>query len=532
MTKIATMVFRRAVALALVAACATMAPPARAETTLRVIPQADLKILDPIWTTAAISLIHGYMIYDTLFALDAKMQPKPQMVETFTVSEDGMDYSFTLRKGLKWQDGTPVTAKDAVASLKRWGARAVDGQVLMARTLSLAAKDELSFELRLKAPYGQVLQSLGNPVLPAFIMREKEALTDPFQQIKEHVGSGPFIFVEDEFKPGSKVVYRKNPDYLPRAEPADYLSGGKVVKVDRVEWNIIPDFGIATAALNSGEADIMEQPPFELLPVLEKNPDIKLQVIDKIGVQAMIRPNQLFPPFDNPKARQALLHIVDPNEYLAAMIGNPKYEIPCSAPFVCGTPSESNVAIGSFGKPDKELAKKLFAEAGYKGEPIVIMDPTDQDILHKMTLVTAAKLKEIGINVDLQAMDWSTLTSRRALKDPPEKNPGGWHIFQTTWPGLAMENPITNSAAATPCDGKNWFGWACDDEMEKRRLAYLNARNPAQQKAAIDSLQERYFEVVPFVPLGQLIRPVAMRKNITGLVEGPYLVTWNVEKAP
>jgi peptide/nickel transport system substrate-binding protein len=529
------MAYPRGFAAALVAAMVALvlaAGSAGAESVLRLVPQADLKILDPFFTTANITSNHGYMVYDTLLALDGGLTPKPEMVDSYQVSADNLVWSFTLRQGLKFSDGAPVEAKDAVASIKRWAARIPAGQTMMRFTDAVLATGPRSFEIRLKQPFGPLLNALASPENPLFVMREKEGLVDPNAQITEIVGSGPFVFVKEEWAPGSKVVYRKNPDYLPRAEPADYLSGGKVVKVDRVEWSIIPDFGIATAALNSGEADIMEQPPFELLPVLEKNPDIKLQVIDRIGVQAMIRPNQLFPPFNNPKARQALLHIVDPKEYLAAMIGNPKYEIPCSAPFVCGTPSESNVGVGSFGTPDKELAKKLFAEAGYKGEPIVIMDPTDQDILHKMTLVTAAKLKEIGINVDLQAMDWSTLTSRRALKDPPEKNPGGWHIFQTTWPGLAMENPITNSAAATPCDGKNWFGWACDDEMERRRLAYLAARDPAQRKAAIDRLQERYFETVPFVPLGQLIRPVAMRKTVSGLVEGPYLVTWNVEKAP
>lgn len=513
-------------ALALIAT----APQPRAETVLKVIPQADLRSFDPVWTTAAITLIHGYMIYDVLFALDSKLLPKPQMVDTYAASADGMSYSFTLRSGLKWQDGTPVTAKDAVASIRRWGARAVGGQALMPRIGELVAKDELTFTLTLKDKFGALLEVLADPVVPLFVMREKDALTDPFKQIDESIGSGPFIFAKDQFRPSARVIYLRNPDYKPRPEPADGLAGGKIAKVDKVEWTVIPDTSVAVAALNAGEQDIMEIPPFELLPVLAKNQEIKIAVSDPIGYQPMIRPNQLFPPFDNPKARQALLYLVDEREYLAAMVGDPKYEVPCLSPFICGSPNESKAGIGDFGRPNLEKAKQLLKEAGYDGEPIVIMDPTDLQILHNMTLVTAEKLKKIGVNVDLQAMDWSTLVSRRPIKDPPAKDPRGWHMFHTTWPGMAMQNPITNSAIASPCDGKNWFGWSCDDELEKRRLAYLNARTPDERKHAIDAIQERFFQAVPIVPLGQFTRPVAMRSNISGLLNAPYLLVWNVEK--
>jgi peptide/nickel transport system substrate-binding protein len=517
--------------LPMLAVAAALAPtPSPAETVLRAIPQVDLRSLDPIWTTAAITLIHGYMIYDVLFAPGADLQPKPQMVDKWSVSDDGLLYTFTLRPGMTWHDGSPVTARDAVASIRRWGARAVDGQVLMARTEGMEASGDLTFTLRLKQRHGQVLQSLGNSVLPAFIMREKDALTDPFTQITEAVGSGPFVFVKDEFRPGSRVVYRKNPDYKPRSEPPDALAGGKIAKVDRVEWSIIPDTSIAAAALGSGEVDVMERPSFDLLPILRKNPDIRLAVTDKIGAQAMVRPNFLAAPFDKLAMRKVLMSLADQNEYLAAMVGDETYQRPCPSPFVCGTPSESKLGVEAIGKPDPAHAKALLKEAGYSGEPIVIMDPTDQPENHAMTLVTAGKLRALGVNVDLQAMDWSTLTARRPVKDPPGKDPRGWHMFHTTWPGQGMWNPITNSAAASPCDGKNWFGWVCDEELEKRRLAYLDATDDAGRKAAIEKLQERYLEVVPFVPLGQFLRPIAFRKNVSGFVDGPYIVYWNVEK--
>ena len=516
--------------LLLTLALTATAPAARGESVLKVIPQADLRSLDPVWTTAAITLIHGYLVYDTLFGLDGKLQPKPQMVETYEAAPDGMSYSFTLRPGLGFSDGSAVTARDAVASIRRWGARAVAGQALMPRIGELTAVDERTFELVLKQPFAPLLDVLADPVVPLFVMREKEGLTDPFQQIAETVGSGPFLFVKEEFRPGDRVVYVRNPGYKPRAEAPDGLAGGKIAKVDRIEWKVMPDTNIAVAALLAGEADFMEQPPFDLFAVLAKNKSIKLVTADPLGYQPMVRPNQLFPPFDKAAARKALLYLADRTEYLTAMVGEAEYRVPCASPFICGTPSESKVGIAEFAKPNLEKARQLFKEAGYNGEPVVIMDPTDIPIQHNMSLVTADKLRRIGVNVDLQAMDWSTLVARRPIKDPPAKDPRGWHLFHTTWPSMAMQNPITNSAVATPCDGKNWFGWACDEELERRRLAYLEARTDEERKKAIDAIQERYFETVPFVAFGQFLRPVAMRANVSGLLNTPYVVYWNIEK--
>jgi peptide/nickel transport system substrate-binding protein len=518
----------RGVAAALIAVAAL--PAARAETVLRAIPQADLRSLDPVWSTAAITLMHGYLVYDQLFAMDSRFNARPEMVETYEAGADGLTHRFSLRAGLLFSDGSPVTAKDAVASIRRWGARAVAGQTLMPRIASLEPTGDLAFTMTLKEPVAPLLDMLADPVLPLFVMREKEALTDPFKQIEEIVGSGPFRFVKDEFKPGDRVVYVKSPTYKPRSEPADGYAGGKLAKVDRVEWKIVPDQAIAVAALTAGEIDIVEQPTFDLLPALARNKDIVLTVANPLGYQPMVRPNQLIPPFNNPKAREALLHLVDQQEYLTAMVGMPEYRIACRAPFICGSPSESAVGTEAVGKPDLARAKQLFKEAGYTNEPIVIMDPTDLPVLHAMSLVTADKLRQIGVTVDLQAMDWASLVGRRPTKEAPSKDPRGWHLFHTTWPALAMQNPITNSAVASPCDGKNWFGWACDEELEKRRLALLGARTADARKQAIDALQTRYFEVLPFIPFGQFRQPVATRATISGLVQGPYLVYWNIEK--
>ena len=512
----------RCLVAALIAAAAL--PAARAETVLRAIPQADLRSLDPVWSTAAITLMHGYLVYDQLFAMDSRFNARPEMVETYEAGADGLTHRFSLRAGLLFSDGSPVTAKDAVASIRRWGARAVAGQTLMPRIASLEPTGDLAFTMTLKEPVAPLLDMLADPVLPLFVMREKEALTDPFKQIEEIVGSGPFRFVKEEFKPGDRVVYVKSPTYKPRSEPADGYAGGKLAKVDRVEWKIVPDQAIAVAALTAGEIDVVEQPTFDLLPALARNKDVVLTVANPLGYQPMMRPNQLIPPFNNPKAREALLHLVDQQEYLTAMVGMPEYRIACRAPFICGSPSESAV-----GKPDLAKAKQLFKEAGYTNEPIVIMDPTDLPVLHAMSLVTADKLRQIGVTVDLQAMDWASLVGRRPTKDAPSKDARGWHLFHTTWPAMAMQNPITNSAVAAPCDGKNWFGWVCDEELEKMRLEFITATG-TQRDELVKRYQTRFYETVPYILLGQYMAPIAYRKNISGVLETPRLVLWNIEK--
>ncbi|MBI1777314.1 MAG: ABC transporter substrate-binding protein [Proteobacteria bacterium] len=508
---------------------------AHAETTLRLVPQADLKVLDTVWTTNNITSNHGYMVYDVLFAPDGKLVYQPQMVESYEKSADGLTWKFTLRPGLKFHDGTPAEAKDVVATMKRWASRIPTGKTLMQFGKEIVATGTMSFELRLAQPFGPVLDTLGTPENPLFITREKEAMLPADQPIEDPTGSGPYIMVKNEWVPGAKVVYRKNPDYVPRKEPADGFAGGKLAKVDRVEWPVIPDANTATQALIRGEVDMIEIPTPDLLPLMRKEGNITIKVIDRIGTQAVFRPNHLQKPFDNPKVRQALLYMVgDQKDYLGAMIGNPEYEKPCWAVFVCGTPLESKAGIGPWATNSKAdniaKAKALLAEAGYKGERVVVLDPADTHLAHTQATVTAQKMREIGINVDLQSVDWGTQTARRALKDPLDANPRAWTGFHTWGGGLAMGTPLTNTPAPTPCDGSNWFGWPCDAALEKIRLEYPLAQTDAQRKDIVDRFQARFYETVPYIPIGQFYAPIAYRNNLTGVLETVRLVLWNIEK--
>jgi peptide/nickel transport system substrate-binding protein len=513
------------------AAAVMAAPPARAQKaggTFRFVPHADLKILDPIWTTAYITRNHGYMVYDTLFATDATLQIRPQMVDRYSVSKDGMKYSFTLRDGLKFHDGQPVTAEDCVASLQRWSKRDALGKLLFAAVGKIAPVDRKTFTLDLAEPFGLVLDAIGKPSSNVpFIMPARLAATSENDQVKETIGSGPYKFVKDEWQPGNQVVYVKNPDYVPRNEPPNGAAGGKRVFVDRVVWRYIPDATTANAALEAGEVDYWENPPLDFVPRLEKNPAVSVFVTDPRGTQGWLRPNHLQPPFNNKKARQALLWMVNQETYLQAAIGQAKYFRTCPGYFMCGgLPYESATAAPP--KPDMERARQLMKESGYDGRPVVLLDPTDVALLHGATLVTRELLTGIGVNVDLQAMDWSTLVARRAKKEAPQA--GGWNLFHTWAISMDVFTPALNAGVAGSCD-KAWFGWPCVEQIEKLRAEFARATEPARRKQLAEEVQKVAFDEVPYVSWGQWVLPSAHRKNVRGVLQFGAQLLWNIQLA-
>ncbi len=509
-----------------------LAQPALAQSaqkTLKFIPQADLRILDPIATTAYITRNHGYMVYDTLFAVDAKFEVRPQMIEKYELSADKLTWTFTLRDGLKFHDGAPVRPADCIASISRWSKRDALGQKLAEATDAWTAVDDKTFTLKLKRVFPLALEALAKPSSNVpFIMPERIASTDPFKNITDTTGSGPFKFVKEEWVPGNKVVYVKNTDYVPRKEAPSWASGGKVVKVDRVEWIYIPDSATAAAALNAGEADWWEQLPPDLIPILKRNKDVKVENIDPLGSMGMIRFNQLFPPFDNPKMRQALLYAVNQEDYVLGIAGSKENGKVCPSYFTCGTPLSSELGAEPLkGKRDLAKAKQLIKEAGYKGEKIVIISATDQPIVHSQSLLTTEMLRGLGLNVELQAGDWGTLITRRTSKEPIDK--GGWSIFHTWLVGPDLVNPAVNFAIRGTGE-KGWFGWAKDEKIEELREAWFAATDAATAKTAADAVQKRAFEAVPYIPTAQFIIPTAYRTNLSGVIVAPITLLWNVEK--
>ena len=429
-------------------AAAFLAVPIAAQAkdkTITAVMHSDLRVIDPGLTTAYITRDHGYMVYDTLLAMDSNFKVQPQMAD-YKISDDKLTYTFTLRDGLKWHDGPPVTAEDCIASLKRWGSADGMGQKLMDFVASLEAPDAKTIVLKLKEPYGLVLESIGKPSsLVPFMMPKRMAETPKGTAIKEQIGSGPFKFVQAEFQPGVKAVYVKNTDYIPRKEPASWTSGGKVVKVDRVEWVTMADAQTAVNALQSGDIDFMENPSFDILPVLAKDKDLKIETLNKLGFQTLGRMNFLHPPFDNVKVRRAAFLALSQKPVLDALVGNPDYYQTCGAVFGCGTPLATDAGGETLVKGNGMAeAKKELAASGYDGTPIVVMGPTDVVTLAAQPIVAAQQLRDAGFKVDLQATDWQTVVTRRAGQKSPKE--GGWNMFFTNWVAADIMNPVANAS--------------------------------------------------------------------------------------
>ena len=497
---------------------------------LKFIPQADLAVLDPIFTTAYVTRNHGYLVFDTLYGQDAQYKAQPQMVEGAVTDADGKSSKLTLRPGLKFHDGTPVLARDCVASLQRWGKRDAFGQALMAVTDELTAADDRTISFRLKKPFPLLPDALAKtgsnvPVM----MPERLAKTDAFSQVTEMVGSGPFRFKADERAAGSRVVYERFQEYQPRQGAASFTAGGKVAAFDRVEWTVIPDSATAAAAMQSGEMDWWENPPADLLPLLKRSGKLTVTVQDKTGFLGYMRPNFLFPPFDNPAFRRALLGAVNQEDFMVAAAGTDEtlWHTPIGA-FCPSSPMANDVGMGAItGKPDMAKVREAVKASGYKGEEVVVMGAVDFPIINAIVNVGVDMMQQAGVNVDYQAVDWGTVVQRRSKKDPPDK--GGWNVFFTYWSGLDNFNPAVDFAVRGNGEG-GWFGWPTMPKLEELRAQWFDAPDEAAQKRICGDIQKVVFDDVPFYPLGQLYQTTAFKKELTGVLDG-FVLFWNVKRS-
>jgi peptide/nickel transport system substrate-binding protein len=510
-------------------AISTSAHAQAAKTVLRVVPQAEPQVFDPHQSGVNATQEHAALVYDTLFSWDADMVARPQMVETWNKSDDGLLYSFTLRPGLKFHDLTSVTSRDVVATLRRLLLRDTQNQILAGLVAELQAKDERTFTLRLKEPFHYVEFLLcGSNGVMGGIMREKDALTNPFTPVKARIGSGPFRFAESEYQPGNKLVYEKFAEYVPRAEPASGFAGGKRALVDRVEWMIMPDAAVAYAALRQGEVDFLDAPPLDPLPTVANDSNIVIGDVWPIETYAVLRFNSLWPPFDNVKARQAVAHAVSQRDYMSAAYGDPKYWRECYAFWICGSSNGTEVGSEDYRKPDMDKARALVRESGYDGRPVVLLGGSDVLPYQRMSLITADLLKQIGMNVDMQLSDWGSVAARRAKKDAPSK--GGWNLFHTSANGAQLASPLTSPSTITTCDGKNFPGWPCDQVEEDMRMQYIRETDPAKQKTLLDAMHRQLWQSLPYVPLGQFRQPFLWRSNIKGVLKTNTVVYWNIAK--
>ncbi|UVC15386.1 ABC transporter substrate-binding protein [Mesorhizobium onobrychidis] len=484
-------------------------------------------IFDPVITVSQTTTDHAAAIYDTLFALDSKFMPQPQMVGKWGASDDKKTYTFELRDGLGWHDGNSVTAADCVASIRRWGQVDPGGQLIMERASDISKKDDKTFTIALKEPLGLLPNLLANLL---YVMREKDADKPATEAVTTNIGSGPFKFNQAAARPGASLTYDRNDKYLPRQEPVDGLAGGKVVKVDRVIWENIGDAQTAIAALQAGEIVFYLTPPADLFPAIESDPNLELQVLYKHGQDFFLRINCLQKPFDNLKARQAMLHLVDQKAFLQILSSNQKYTNTVTSFFGSGNPVSNDENTGWFKKGgDPEKAKQLFKEAGYAGEKVVILQPTDWSDASNTSQLLADALRKIGIDSELAPSDWSGLVARRSNKNAIEN--GGWSIFITSDTDFARGEPMTTSHLALNGE-KAWYGWPQNDEYEALRAKWADVETVDERKALARKMQGIAWDYVPEVLLGQFTAPIARRKTLTGLIGMPDIVPmWNMEKA-
>ncbi len=502
-------------------------------TTLKFIPQIDLAFLDPHWTTANVTRGHGYMVFDTLYGQDGSFTSSPQMLAGHAVDDDGKRWRLTLRDGLLWHDGTPVLARDCVASIRRWAARDSFGGALMAVTDELSAPDDKTVQFRLSRPFPMLPQALGKPTTPSpLMMPERLARTDPFTQITEMVGSGPFRFVADERVPGARNVYARWDKYLPRSGGTpDWTAGPKIAHFDRVEWTTMPDPSTKVGAMQSGEQDWWENPTPDLLPLLARSRSVRVVTTNPTGNTNMMRPNHAQPPFDNPKILQALLWAVDQRACMEAVVGTDAamYHVPHGV-FCPGTAMATEAGLDPLlGPRDPAKAREMMKAAGYAGEKVVMLVATDYPQFKAIGDVLADGMSRAGMAVDYVATDWGTMLQRRNNRGPADK--GGWSCFTTGWEGEDHLNPSNLYAMRGDGDQPGaWPGWCVSPKLEALRAAWFEAPDLAAQQRICADLQRQAMEDVPSIPVGQFQIPTAYNTRITGLLPG-FATFWNVRPA-
>lgn len=496
-----------------------------AETVFRMAKTSIPRILDPHFTTSFTERDFGYLIYDTLFAVDSKFEPKPQMVDTWTISDDHLTYTFKLRDGLLFHDGAPVRSIDCITSIKRWSQRDGMGQNLALHAKEWSVVDDKTFRLVLTKPYEFVLATLGKVGASVpFIMPERVAKTPITEPIKDFTGSGPFVFDQTAGTSGVKLVFHRFDKYVPRKEPSDWASGGKVAKVDTVEWIEFRDAMTAVNALTKGEIDFIHELPHDLAPLVAGDPKSKVIIYNELGQLGFIRFNFLHPPFDNVNARRAVLLAVNQKEFLEGLVGDPKYYNECRSIYSCGSPYETKVGLPEIGLVS---AKTALKESGYDGGKIVQFHATNSATIGPLSEVLTRVLRNVGFNVLDEAMDFQTFTRKRLNQASPSQ--GGWNIALSTWTGPDVVDPVVNVSLGGEGLKAQW-GWPTLPEMERLRDKFAETASMDERKKIAGEIQKLAYDKAIYIPTGTFKSLAAYRDNVTGVKASPALMIWGISK--
>ena len=518
---------RRTLLAAPAFAVATLATPAlvraQATTTLKFIPYADLALLDPA-VSAFVTRNHVLMVFDTLFAVDEAGTAHPQMLEGHTTSADRLTWTLTLRDGLTFHDATPVLARDCVASIARWQVADAFGQALAAATAELDAPDDRTIRFRLKRPFDLLPDALAHPTNTiCAIMPERLARTPSSTRLVEMVGSGPFTYVASERVPGARNIYARFAAYRPRQGAASFCAGPRIAHFDRIEWLTTPDPATQVSALQNGEVDYIEQPLMDLVPSIKANRALRAPVIETKGLIGFLRFNQLYPPFDNPAIRRVVLKAVNQREYMEAVVGtNALYDAQCGL-FTPGTPLANDAGMEALSGTHKlDDLKRELAAAGYRGEKITYLEPTDVPRINAIAEVGADMLRKLGMVVDVVATDWGTTVQRSVKREPVDQ--GGWNMFAAFSGGWDMSTPGSHQLMRG--NGENAYnGWPTLPKLEALRDQWLASDQPLTQLPLARAMQEQALQDVPYLPLGAYAQPVAHKANLTDLPKGLVLFT-------
>jgi peptide/nickel transport system substrate-binding protein len=494
------------------------------------VPQATLNSVDPIWSTSQVSRHLGFMVFEPLYGRDADGVPRPQMVGSDLMEDGGRRWTMRLRPGLVFHDGQPVLARDCVASLRRWMKRDTMGVTLTARLDALEATDDLTIVWRLSKPFPHMRALLSKVVQPVLMMPERVALTDPFKQITEVVGSGPFRWLPDEHVLASHAAFARFDGYVPRDEAPSYMAGGHRVLLDRVEWKMIPDAGTAANALLTGEVDWIEIPLPDLLAMLRKGSGVRTGVLDKSGQIMLLRPNHLIAPTSLASVRQTMLAAINQAEVVSAVMGaDPANGIVDVGFLATGDKEIDDAGLDAIReRPSRDDLKAMLERSGYAGERLVLLHATDHIFFNPMGAVIANMLTEAGMAVDDQAMDWPTVQTRRVSKEPLDK--GGWSMFPSVVAVTEYRDLLlTGFMRGNGKDG--WFGWPSDPRMEEIYEAWLGSVDTAEQTRLEREYELEGLRSLPFIPLGRFRQTSAWRDDVVGILDGPSVIFWNVTKS-
>lgn len=463
---------------------------------LRVVAQGSIKSLDANFTGAYVSGAVSLNYQEGLFALDENFDPKPQLVGSWDLSKDALTYTLTLREGPTFHhDGGHITSDDAIASLERWEG-ASSGRTMFAFLADpgLVKVDDRTFTMSFKQPYSPNITHLAllrgrGPMWPQEI-----AVTPSTEDVGEdnYSGTGPYKL--QKWEVGNRVILERYEDYVPRSDPHNNYAGAQIPYVDRIIWLEIPSEETKAAGLKTGEWDIVDGMGLDFYDDMKANPDIDV-ALGLPGQQSRIYINATKAPSNNIKIRQAMNVAINAAAYMAAIGPKELYTV-CATMFQCGTPLESHAGDPWFNQNNPELAKQLLAESGYAGEPWVHMNPTDYGTITPLGAVFKQQMEDIGVNIVMPAMDWSTLIGH--LRDLDYYN-----SFSAFSGFYGVKDPVNDGwiAAAGATGGR----YVLENPLKVAELRdrYIASLDPKEKSQIIDELEAMYFEEVNQIHLGQ-----------------------------